>query len=208
VPRVETAETFGEAWGRQRPQHLADREVGGLAISDFPYEDVCSVGRQLLRLYTHARRDRVLLVLLEDLAARPEQVLATVCDFLGVGVHLPPGFAAHNAGRVNRSGLLARAWCGAYRALRHDRLYRVAKNALNGAGLRPGRWLFENVITREAAWQPPPAALLAAMAAAFRPDVKRLEVLTGRSLGHWLAGISACPRPADARNRFRADGAT
>jgi hypothetical protein len=179
---IEVEPTFEAAWCAQRSCHLAELPREGRVIRNFPYADVCSLGAQLQRLYKWVDRSRVLVVLLEDLAARPGPNIAGVCGFLGVPAVGPDRFVAHNASRVNRSELLTRLW---YHATRRTPLYWSLKRAVNRAGLRPGRWLFDRVITRERSYPSPPPALRAQMRDRFAADVALLAQLIGRPLEHW-----------------------
>jgi Sulfotransferase domain len=181
---IEPAPSFAAAWRTQAEGHLAEHWVAPRTIPGFPYADVCTLGRQLRILLEGAGEGRVLPLLLEDLAQRPAEVLCRVSDFLDVPVRLPERFATHNASRVNRSELLTRLWYG---VTRRGRAYWHLKHAINALGLRPGRWLFDRVITREADYQPAPAWLQAELRARFTPDISLLEQLLGRRLNHWLA---------------------
>jgi hypothetical protein len=181
---IEVEPSFEAAWRAQRPDHLADHPLDGRVIRNFPYADACSLGSQLQRLYRRVDRGRVLVVLLDDLAARPAPTVADVCRFLGVPVVLPDRFGAHNASRVNRSQLLTRIW---YRATQRTPLYWSLKRAVNRAGLRPGRWVFDRVITRERSYPSPSPAFRALMRDRFAADVTLLAQLIGRPLEHWRA---------------------
>ena len=179
---IEVEPTFEAAWHAQRPCHLAELPRNGRVIRNFPYADVCSLGSQLQRLYQRVDRSRVLVVLLEDLAACPASVVTQVCRLLTVPPALPARLEAHNASRVNRSEVLTRLW---YHATDRTPLYWALKRAANRAGLRPGRWLFDRVITREQRYPSPSSALRVVMRDRFAADTALLAHLTGHPLEDW-----------------------
>lgn len=180
---IEPAPSFAAAWRSQREEHLGEHEVTRRAIPNFPYADACALGRQLRALQERAGPDRVLPVVLDDLAQTPAEVLRRVCGFLQVPLRLPERFERHNAGRVNRSDLLTRLWYG---VTRRGPAYWRLKRAVNTLGLRPGRFLFDRVITREAGHRALPAPLEAELRERFAPEVRLLAHLLGRRLDHWL----------------------
>jgi hypothetical protein len=181
---IESAPSFEAAWQGQREGPLAEHDVTQRVIPGFPYADACALGRQLHTLVERAGQIRVLPLLLEDLAQAPAEVLRRVSEFLRVPVRLPQRFATHNARRVNRSELLTRLWYG---ATRRGPAYWRLKRAVNALGLRPGRFLFDHLITKEADHGAPPAWLQAELGKHFAPEVMLLEQLLGRRLGHWQA---------------------
>ena len=180
---IEPAPSFAAAWQGQREGHLAEQELTQRAIPGFPYADACALGRQLRTLLDLAGAERVLPIVLDDLAQAPAEALRRACAFLQVPLCLPDRFEAHNASRVNRSELLTRLW---YDATRRGPAYWRLKRAVNALGLRPGRFLFDRVITREAGHRAPPAWLEAELRERFAPEVRLLEQLLGRRLDHWL----------------------
>src|SRR5687768_16186797 len=78
---IEVEPTFEAAWAAQRSDHLADRGLDGGPIRNFPYGGVCALGEQLQRLYSLARRDKVCVVFLEDMARDPPSALKDVAAF-------------------------------------------------------------------------------------------------------------------------------
>src|SRR5690606_22805831 len=113
------------------------------------------------------------------LAADPGSVVRQVSDFLGVAPRQPTSFQVHNSSRKNRSDALAQAWRA---ATKRGWLYWAVKRSVNAVGLRPGRWLFERLITRETSYDRPPPALIRSMRQQLDPDIALLERLTGRRL--------------------------
>lgn len=181
---IETAPTLEAAWAAQKPGHLADRGLEAAPIPSFPYAEVCALGRQLQRLYAQVRRDRVLVLFLEDLARDPAEVIGQVASFLEVEPVLPAEFERHNVGRDHRSDRLRQGWS----RLRQLAVYRALKRTANRFNFRPGRWLQERALTAPARDPHHASPVLAEMRRHFRTEVHLLQELTGRSLRHWLPG--------------------
>lgn len=188
---IEPETSFASAWQVQRDAHLADFGPLGHEIPGFPYLDICRLGSQLERLLTLVRPDRVLVLFLDDLAADPGLVVQRVSRFLGVTLCEPMSFPVHNSSRINRSDALAQAWRA---ATQRGRLYWAVKRSVNAVGLRPGRWLFERLITRETTYDRPPPALIRSMQEQLDPDIALLERLTGRRLDRWRAASAGPSR--------------
>jgi hypothetical protein len=186
---IEPARSFEAAWHDQREGHLAEYGVTHRAIPGFPYASACALGQQLRTLVGRAGQERVLPLLLDDLAQAPVEALRRVSEFLKVPLCLPERFAAHNARRVNRSDLLTRLW---YSTTRRGPVYWHLKRAVNAMGLRPGRFLFDRVITKEADYCAPPAWLQAELRKYFMSEVMLLEQLLGRQLDHWQGTTRGC----------------
>ena len=75
------------------------------------YGALCSLGAQLDRVFQTVRRDRVKIILLEDLAAQPSAIYRSVLEFLGVNDDHRRDFTVHNPAKKRRSaGLLRLAW--------------------------------------------------------------------------------------------------
>lgn len=179
---IETAPTLEAAWAAQRPEHLADRGLETGPIPSFPYAEVCALGRQLQRLYALVRRDRVLVLFLDDLARDPAGVIREVGAFLEVEPVHPGEFKPHNVGHDHRSERLRQSWS----RLRQLPVYQALKRTANRFNLRPGHWLQERALTAPARGQDRTSPVLAEMRRHFRAEVHLLQELTGRSLRHWL----------------------
>jgi len=78
------------------------------------YRQVASFGTQVARYIDAFGRERVHVVLYEDLLANPEDVYAQVCGFLGIDKAFRPDFEIHNSSRQVRSTLL-RDWVNTLR---------------------------------------------------------------------------------------------
>jgi hypothetical protein len=82
---------------------------------DLQYKQICSLGMQVSRLFSLVDRDRVKLIILDDLIQNPEEVYADLCSFLGVANDGRTDFKKVNAGREWKSRFLYNCYSGAYR---------------------------------------------------------------------------------------------
>lgn len=125
-------------------------------------------------------RERVHVILLDDVRARPGRVLDDLCGFLAVAPFDDPPAAARervNPAREARSRPLARLATGASRWLRDRGLHAVADAA--------GRALGGLVYREGGGKERLPAELRAELVAEFEPDVGYVEELLDRPLPGW-----------------------
>jgi hypothetical protein len=154
------------------------------AITPDSFRHTAYVGRgeyasQIERLYARLGRDRVGVILFEDLVANPAEVCRAVFEFAGVA----PDFTPDHTPRENRAGdarspMLARA-------LANEGLKRVIRAALPQ---RLRRALKERLrALNDAPFMPPPMdpATRARLIATFAPANDRLAGLLGRDLSGW-----------------------
>jgi len=178
VAGVEQIQDFEEAWWAMR-----DR-VNGQRISLFckepsflQYGSACSLGEQLKRLYDIVPRERVLVVVLDDIARDPASQYARVLEFLGVPHDGRTEFSVVNAARERRSHVLRRVEMTASalkRALGVSRRFGVLKT-INRLNARPrGRTAMD-------------ASMRRLLAEYFRQDVTLLGELLSRDLTSWTS---------------------
>jgi hypothetical protein len=172
----ETEADFATAWalneqrwrGERVPRHCADPRM-------LHYGFVCSNGAHLERLFATVGRERVVVVLLEDLRRDPAAQFARVVAFLGLDRWEPAEFAVVNAAKARRSGLVRRA------VLEAANLKKKLGIGLSfGLLRRANRWN-----RKDAPRAPLPAAVRRELAAWFDTDIRKLESLLGRDLSHW-----------------------
>jgi len=173
----EDVKDFTEAWNlqelRQSGQHLPSMVWEPKYVQ---YGAACGVGAQLDRVLQFVRRDRMKIILLEDLAAQPAAVYRSVLEFLEVNDDGRTEFTAHNPAKKRRSALFLRlAWLSV-----------TIKSTLGIEG-GLGLWKHFDAWNRtERKRAPIDQQMRASLRDYFRTDVERLQALTGRDLRHWF----------------------
>jgi hypothetical protein len=131
---------------------------------------------QVERYYRVFGRDAVKVVLLEDMAAAPEQTFREILAFLGVESSFRPEFLVHN--ETPRHGRLERCARFAYRRL-------GVKHVVQPFLSRAARRQVLSFIRRKDLGTPVPDTRDEALRELCAPDVDRLSALIGRDLSHW-----------------------
>ena len=173
---------FATAWAlsERRSQGFEDKVFGfkGGDVSCMAYKQTCMLGDQIAHLLTQVGRERVHFVLLEDMAARPQQTWQQVLGFLQLSDAMAIDFKAENSAKKRRFiGL--------------QRLTLFLQNAKRSVGFKKRFGLLAFFNRRNIVPEPyssPPPALVREMRAAFSADIERLSELIGRDLSHWVRG--------------------
>lgn len=158
------------AAGRHLPRQCVSAEI-------LQYRSTCALGEQIERLFATAGRERVQVIVHDDLRDHPVATFRAALDFLGLPAFVPPAMGVVNAATERRSPWLKRAVS--------DLAQLKQRLGLHGSfGLlnRLNRWN-----ARPAARTTLSPALRIELANAFAADVARLGTLLDRPLGHWLA---------------------
>jgi hypothetical protein len=139
----------------------------------------------LRRWLEHFPREQLLVVLMDDVEQRPEEVCRTVYRFLGVDDgFVPAGLRErYNRSYASRARWLAVAKDRVYAATRAPGL-RWAWGAAAGLGLRRA-YRSLNEVPSEVVIPPPRPDTLAQLRRRFDPELRELEPLLGRSLEAW-----------------------
>ena len=163
-------ETFPDleaAWrvdeGRQLP-------VGG------SYRELCALGQQVQALFAVAPRDRIHVVTLDEITARPEETYFGVLDFLGLERAPLASFPKLNASKSNRSPGLKRV-LNQLGGLKRKLGLKTSFGLLDGVA----KW---NRVYRKR--EPVSPAFEAELREHFRPEVLLLQALLDRDLSAWL----------------------
>jgi hypothetical protein len=140
----------------------------------------------LKRWLKYFPRDRILVVLMDDVEADPRGVCRTVYEFLGVDASFVPAGVdgRFNGSYATRSTAFTKLKDAAYAATRTPGL-RWAWELAGAAGLKP---LYRglNVVPSEAVIPSPQPQTLAHLRERFEPEIRELETLLDRSLSSWL----------------------
>lgn len=168
---------FAKAWALQRARAEGSSKVSPQCLDPamLQYGAACSLGSQLERLYAQVDRDRVLVILLDDVRERPEQEFNRTLEFLGLDPWKPATFAPVNKAMVRRSHWLNAAMIRAARI--KDRL---GMNRSFGVLKYLNRW---NRRTEQRSQADDVMRRL--LIDHFLPDIRKIEGLLDRDLGTW-----------------------
>ena len=175
---METEGKFERAWAlqahRKRGQCLPPLCHDAQLLQ---YGNVCTLGRQMERLFGLVPRERVLCILLDDMSNDPGREYLRALALLGVGDDRRRDFPTKNVRRLPRSPLLAQAVYAV----------RLAKASL--FGIHPGTGLgaaFQKCSSRAPESRTVPPQIKAELQAYFKQDIELLGRLLQRDLSHWL----------------------
>lgn len=141
------------------------------------YRGIAYFAPQVQRYLDAFGSERVKVLLLEDLVARPAGIYREVLAFLGVDTGFAPEFRVHN--EAPPSGALQRFVTAAYR---RPAFKRVASTLFPYKVRRRFVSRIRKLGDSHSKTDPRDAALRAAL----RPDVERLAGVIGRDLSHWM----------------------
>ena len=180
---------FETAW-RLSPERRAGRMVNRWCSEPrwLDYQSVCRLGEQLERLFSVVPRERVLVLVLDDLKENPRREYLKVLDFLGVSDDGRQEFPVKNPAKERR-------WPGLYIGIRLiGRASRKMKQLL-GIPTNRGTGILKAMSNINVRYRPrPPLSmqLRKELIEYFRADVEKLSRLIDRDLNHWLS----CPEEA------------
>lgn len=188
----EDVSDFARAWALQS-ERAAGRSLPPLCREPqfLQYRKVVSFGAQLQRLFALVPRERVLLILFDELAADPLAVYRRTLDFLCVPYDGRTHFPVVNARRRYRFRLLAQlvnrppAWA--------VRAAAVVKRLPVIGRVRPWSLLekWSNVVNARPARSAVATETRDAVRAVLVEDVELLEAITGLDLAAWRASKAA-----------------
>lgn len=169
---------FEEAW------HLSEERSARRAITRWTrepklldYKSVCRLGEQLQRLFNVVPKDRVLVLVLDDIKTDPRSQYLRVLDFLGVPDDGRREFAVHNPAKERRWPALRRTVQFVLAVRRRLGIPRLNTGVLSK---------LDKLNTRYRPRPPLPRSIRRAMVEYFKDDVRLLGQLIGRDLSHWL----------------------
>jgi hypothetical protein len=167
---------FATAWKLQEARQAGSR-LPALAWERkfLQYGEACRLGAQLSRLYERVPRDRVKVIVIDDLREDSRAVYVAVLQFLGVQDDHRTDFTAHNQAKERRWASL----------LYIERLAMTMKQI---AGIEGGLGLWRRVESwnkTERKRVPLAPALRLELQRYFEADIRKLEMLIGRDLNHW-----------------------
>ncbi|ADE14476.1 sulfotransferase [Nitrosococcus halophilus Nc 4] len=174
----ETEMSLEQAWKLQETRRHS-KEVSQVCLesNDLLYVNICSLGEQMERLFKLVSRERVLVILLDDMKIDPRREYRRALDFLGVGDDGRSHFPVENARQVPRYPRLAqtlravglmKAWIGFRKPTGIGKMIQSLNNQ------KPK----DNTISPE---------MQAILQEFFCGDIEKLSQLLGRDLSHWTS---------------------
>jgi len=150
-------------------------------VESLYYSQIPRYSEQLQRYFEAFGRDRVRVILFDDLKAAPERAYAETLAFLGVDPAFRPDFEVHNASAPTSNSWVYRRWKAStlryrvrslipqqlYDSIRAKRKKRLARAAQGNP------------------WPPLDVGLRAELVQKFSPEIDRLEKLINRDLSAW-----------------------
>jgi hypothetical protein len=144
------------------------------------YSRVGAFAEQLERYFEVFGRERVHVVIFDDLVRDSAASLCAVLEFLGVDAAHGRGFELANPNRTVRSAAFSE-----FLKRPPDGVARLVTALLPAAARQSLRRALRRLNSRSAPREPLPPGLRAQICERFRPEVARLERLLGRALPGW-----------------------
>jgi hypothetical protein len=190
---AEPIRNFGRAW-EMSPIRRRGQGVLGVFLSEprlLDYQLVCRLGDQVEYLFSLVPRERILVLVLDDIRDNPRREYVKVLDFLGVPDDGREHFHVRNPAKQVRSHLLQNIIVLGMKG------ERVVKERLGLSPVNSAFFKALNAWNKVARPRPPlPEELRAQMEAYFASDILKLGRLLGRDFSHWLGTSS----PAKGKN--------
>lgn len=168
---------FEEAWGLLQLRRRG-RRIPKLSVdpSDLLYGDACRVGRQLAGMLRIVQRERLHVVVQDDMRVSPASVYWKTLDFLGV-----PDDGRSEFPIMNKARRLPK-WVSLTRAVVWRTKARVGIH--RGLGLLRDDGPLDRLLARSERSAPSPE-LWNELVNHFEPDIQILESILDRDLSHW-----------------------
>lgn len=174
---------FAQAW------RLSEERAQGRKVTKWcrdpkllDYKSVCKLGEQLERLFRIVPRDRVLVLVLDDIKENPRREYLKVLDFLGVPDDGRTTFPIYNPAKERRWPRLQKV------VFTMSKISPRIKKAL-GIPTNWGIGIFtalDKINIRYRPRPPMPPALRAELVEFFRSDIQLLSQLLDRDFSEWL----------------------
>lgn len=180
----EHVKSFAEAW------RLSEERADGRAVTRWchepellDYKSVCRLGEQIERLFATVTRDRVLVIVLDDVKENPRREYVRVLDFLGVDDDCRTDFPIENPAKERR-------WPGLQRVAQMAGRASVSAKQRLGVPRTKGTGVLTKLSALNTHYRPRPPlppGLRRELQDYFRDDVLLLSRLLDRDLSEWVA---------------------
>lgn len=174
----EHVKDFAEAWqlndARLRGENIIDDSVEPMHLS---YGTACLLGRQMQRLYQQVPRERVHVVLMDNLKVDPRKVYLNVLSFLGLYDDGRIDFSVKNSAKERKSMILKLA-------------VKKLGNLKTRLGIQKRFGLLRAIDRKNVQYRPRvalPDDMKIKLKDYFKEDIKLLSTLIQRDLSHWSA---------------------
>ena len=157
--------------GRGVPKGVADPK-------SLHYDRFCRLGTQMYRLFERVPRERVFVVLMEDLRDEPDATFRALCRFLEIEERSLQSYTAENTGQLPRSLRLQQA----------VRLAGILKKRLGLPSMGIATRIRDANLSEARRFDDP--ALRAQLSDHFAEEVALLAETIGRDLSHWLTAVA------------------
>jgi hypothetical protein len=188
---IENIRDFREAWRAQEQRRHGERIPRLCRVPGaLQYREYCMLGKQLKRLYDNVPRERVMVILLEDIKRNPRKIWLKLQSFIGVSDDGRTEFPVINAAASAKSRWRKTLkWSCIFTWLDFVKFARLSHS---------GVWLFNKyqqiTWSKHARSQSQPAVSRPAVSSeveqelieTFRDDVDLLGDLVDRDFSHWL----------------------
>jgi len=175
----ERYESFEEAWSAREAREAGVFDgvfgINGGDPGHMSYEKACRLGTQLKFMFETVSRERVLVILLDDISNKPDDVWAELQTFLGV---LPyPLKSIRNENPATRRRFPTLHYCLHWLYLLKQQLFpNISTGILRG---------INKINTVNKRYDAPPEHMNEELRDTFKGEVLLLETLLKRDLGHW-----------------------
>jgi len=174
---VESESSFETAWSLQKARQRGEKIPATCHdVRHLFYGETCKLGKQMERLFQIVPRDKVLVIVLEDIKNYPGKEYRRALTFLGVNDDGRKHFSVENARVVPRYPLIAQA-------LRMVGLFKTRLGWRINFGIAT---LIYRLNNRAPVKKGISKEMQANLREYFKEDIELLASVTGRSLSHWI----------------------
>ncbi len=168
---------FEIAWDMQDKRSRGDMLVDtSHAPSHLLYGEVCSLGKQVGRLYRCVPKERILPILLDDIKEKPQVVYDRICEFLSIDFFEMTDFPVLNKAKSVRNMMLHRL----------VKLMASIKNKLNIQMSLGVLAIIKRYNIKETPRKKMSREMQCKLECYYSNDIGDLGCLIGRDLGFWL----------------------
>ena len=181
--RNENIEDFEQAWMLQKKRESGLNIPRKCSVPfHLQYKEFCSVGTQLMNVLKLIERDRIHIILHDDLKKDPKSTMSEIFDFLELDRFKKDSFEKHNQNKQAKSkflqNIVTRISPETSKTIKH------LKNKMGLNNISPIKFLIKkNTIKTERT--PLSTEFHRIISSAFESEIQLIEKITSRNLNHW-----------------------